>query len=496
MHKMIAIAGLALLATACDAEVPPVALAGAEGCAAFDVSALGLPDAAATWTAASEDAPAYCEVAGTLHPVEGSDIGVVYRLPEEWNGKVYGIGGGGWIGNVSLQAASDALGRGYATMQTDGGHPIGDVWDNSWAADEEKAKDFSYRAIHEMTAAGKEVAAAYYGRPHSHAYYVGCSTGGRMGLMEAQRYPADYDAIVAGAPVYTLQTQTSSVLRTNVFSRSGGFGEGDLKLVESAALAACDADDGLEDGLIADPRQCAWDPATIQCSGAKTASCLSAPQVTALQTLYAGVRAPDGEWAMLPMSRGGESSWSFFVATDAKGVDPTKGGGLIGLGPVIFPGREVDWANFSPAADVPHVRASAFAALYEADDPDLSDFFGRGGKLLMWHGESDPGPSPVGSNDYARAVIAQNPEAAGQFRHFLAPGVGHCGGGAGADVLPLLDTIEAWDASGEAPDRIVATKRDAPLTRPHCAWPRVARYKGSGEADDPASWSCVERSRT
>ena len=494
MQKTIVAAGLAVLAAGCTTDTaPPAALAGAGGCAAFDASALGLADGTSAWKPAAEGAPAYCEVTGTLRPVAGSNIGVVYRLPEGWNGKVYGTGGGGWIGNIALQTVSDPLRRGYATMQSDAGHPIGDVWDNSWAIHEEQAKDFSYRAIHEMTAAGKKVAASYYGKRPTRAYYVGCSTGGRMGLMEAQRYPADYDAIVAGAPVYTLQTQTSSVLRTNVFSRSGGFSAADLKLAETAALAACDATDGLKDGLINDPRQCAWDPATIQCSGAKTDSCLAAPQVEALQTLYAGIKAPDGQWAMLPISRGGESTWSFFVATDGKGVDPTKGGGLIGLEPVIFPGRKVDWARFSPATDVPHVRASAFAAMYEAKDTDLSKFFLRGGKLLMWHGESDAGPSPVGSNDYARAVIGQNPRAGTNYRHFLAPGVGHCGGGAGADVLPLLETVERWDETGRAPDILVGTKRDGSMTRPHCAWPRVARYKGSGDANDPASWQCADR---
>ncbi|WP_305096516.1 tannase/feruloyl esterase family alpha/beta hydrolase [Croceibacterium aestuarii] len=495
MRLTASIAAAALLAAGCatDTSQPSGAITynGVKDCAAFNVAGLGLADAKTTWVPGKDALPSYCEVSGTLHPVAGSDIGVVYRLPEAWNRKVYGVGGGGWIGNTALQTVTDALRRGYATMSTDGGHPIGNVWDNSWAVMPEKAKDFSYRAIHEMTAAGKKVAAAYYGKKHSRAYYVGCSTGGRMGLMEAQRFPADYDAIVAGAPVYTLQVQTSSVLRTNVFTQSGGLSAGDLKLAENAALAQCDADDGLKDGLINDPRSCHWDPATIQCSGAKTDSCLSAPQVAALKTVYEGIKSPDGEWAMLPMSRGGETTWSFFVATDGKGKDPTQGGGLVGLGPVIFPGRTVDWAHFSAATDVPQVRSSAFAAMYEAKDPNLSPFFQRGGKLLMWHGLSDAGPSPVGSTDYARAVMAQNKAAADQYRLFLAPGVGHCGGGPGADVLPLLDTIETWDRTDVAPETVVASKRDSPLKRLDCAWPKVAHYKGSGDANDPASWSCA-----
>ncbi|MGX7894878.1 tannase/feruloyl esterase family alpha/beta hydrolase [Tsuneonella sp. HG222] len=492
--RYIALFTFALLASGCATQSSaPTSLAAAEKCAAFDASSLGLVGARSSWVAQKDAIPAFCEVTGTLQPVAGSNIGVVYRLPAQWNGKVYGVGGGGWIGNVAVQTVAEALGKGYATMSTDGGHPIGNVWDNSWAQDPVKTADFSHRAIHEMTVAGKRVAPAYYGNKVDRAYYVGCSTGGRMGLMEAQRYPADYDVIVAGAPVYTLQVQTSSVLRTNVFTKGGGFSAGDLKLAESAALAACDADDGLKDGLINDPRQCKWDPATIQCAGGKTDQCLSAAQVGALRTLYDGIRSPDGQWALLPMSRGGETTWPFFAATDGKGNDPTQGGGLIGLGPVIFPGRSVDWADFSPQTDVPAVRAHPFAALYEAKDPNLTPFFNRGGKLLMWHGESDAGPSPVGTNDYAHAVLARSPRAASQMRHFLAPGVGHCRGGNGADVLPLLSTIEAWDSTGKAPDVILATRDDRTLSRPHCAFPKVAHYKGSGDANVAANWSCVAR---
>jgi feruloyl esterase len=495
------VAGLALLACGCttttgSGTARTAALTGADACAAVSPQQFGAASASAAWHEADASAglPAYCEVSAVLKPVAASNIGVVYRLPADWNGKVYGIGGGGWIGNIALRTASEALGMGYATMQTDGGHPIGNVWDNAWAIDPDKAKDFSYRAIHDMTVAGKILAEAYYGHKQSRSIYVGCSTGGRMGLMEAQRFPDDYDGIVAGAPVYTLQTQTTGLMRTNLFSAPGAaFSAGDLKLAEDHALAQCDADDGLKDGLISKPEQCTWDPATIQCTAGKTDSCLSAPQVAALKSIYAGIKSPDGQWAMWPISRGGETGWSFFIGTNGK-PDTTGGGGLLGLKPLIFPDREVDWAHFSAATDVPQVRASAFAQMYEAKDPKLSEFFARGGKLLIWHGGSDPGPSPVGSTDYAKAVMAQNPRASTNFRFFIAPGVGHCGGGPGADVLPVTETIDSWVATGKAPDSLVATKRDKSLTRLDCAWPDAAHYNGSGDPNDPSNWKCVPRS--
>ena len=344
-----------------------------------------------------------------------------------------------------------------------------------------------------MTVAGKKLVANYYSQPHRKAYYQGCSTGGRMGLMEAQRFPDDYDAMTVGAPVYTLQVQTSAVLRNQTFARnSGGFTAADLQLVQTKALDACDANDGLKDGLINDPRQCRWDPATIQCSGEKNASCLAPAQVAALRTAYEGVRAPDGEWALLPMSRGGEAGWAAFVGTNGTGQDGTNGGGLGGLLPLIFRDRPVTLAGMT-LEDVQQVRRSDFARMYEAKDPNLTPFFRRGGKMILWHGESDPGPSPVGTNDYYRAVLSAAPAARDNLRYFLLPGVGHCGGGPGAAPLPLLDALEAWDETGQAPSQLVGAKPDNSITRPHCAWPNVARYRGSGDANNPASWQCVPR---
>lgn len=503
--RTLAAVVLAALATGCGSASSPD-LFGAEGCFALAEKDFGFATMTASWqegnvtqnlpTFARLGLPAYCSVDAVIGPVPGSRIRVVYRLPEKWNGKVYGIGGGGWAGDISLESARDALARGFATMQSDAGKTSGDVrspdvYDNTWLAHNTQAvADFSHRAIHEMTVAGKKVAAAYYGRQPDGARFVGCSTGGRMALMEAQRYPEDYDEIVAGSPVHTLQAQISALMAGNLFAAPGAaLSETDLRLATGSAVAACDANDGLEDGLINDPLACHWDPATIRCRGAKTASCLTAPQVAALTTLYHGIKSPDGQWALWPISRGSETAWGVFINTS--GAPEAGARGLGPLKPLMFPEREVDWAHFSEVTDAPQVRSSEFATMYEAKDPDLSGFFARGGKLLMWGGESDVGPAPAGVIDYARAVMAGNPRATQQFRAFLIPGVGHCGGEFGEDLLPLEDTVDAWRESDKPPETMVATMRARGMTRLVCASPKVARYDGDGDPNAPLNWHCV-----
>ncbi|MPT47911.1 MAG: tannase/feruloyl esterase family alpha/beta hydrolase [Sphingobium sp.] len=456
---------------------------------------LGVDTARARTVAATDGPsapPAYCEISATLSPVEGSAIGVVYRLPNDWNGKMLGLGGGGWAGNVTIEAASAGLRAGYATAQTDGGHADTSPWQNEWTANPIAATDFSWRAIHEMTQAGKKLVTAYYGKAQDKAYFHGCSTGGRMALMEAQRFPDDYDAIISAAPVYSLQVQTSAVLRNNAFAVPGaGLDASHLKLVNNAVLAACDAKDGVTDGIIASPRQCAWDPSVLSCKAGQTDGCLSAPQIKALRIAYDGIRAPDGSWAQTPLSRGGELGWPVFIAVQGSGADVSKGGGMPGLSRPLFGVDGFDYGKLDPAKDVLRARSSAFAKTYEAINPDLSPFFARGGKLLMWHGESDPGPAPIGTIDYVEAVHKNTPAASGNLRMFLAPGVEHCRGGPGTDQIDVLSALDHWVSSGTAPETLVATRADGKMTRPLCVWPLIARYQGKGDVNDPAHYSCV-----
>lgn len=436
--------------------------------------------------------PAFCEVQAVIRPAEGSVIGVVYRLPQGWNGKLLALGGGGWMGNVTLQAASEGLTRGYATLQTDAGHTTGSVFDASaWAinadgsANRPALEDFAHRAIHLMTERGKQVIAAYYGRSASRSYYQGCSTGGRMGLMEVQRYPQDFDGVIAGAPVYTLQTQTSAVLRTVAFEAPGArLLPAHLELVNRAVLAACDAADGAADGVLRDPRQCAFDPGALQCAAGQSGeNCLTAAQVSALRRVYAGELTPDGSVASYPLEKGGETGWSRFVAATSAGDPGGNSGGLHALRGPLLGDPAFDLARFT-AADVAKVRSSWLASVYEARQPDISAFASRGGKLILWHGFNDPGPSARGTIEYFEAATRATPRASEAVRLFLAPGVAHCSGGSGPDRVDWLGALERWVEQGTAPEELPATKANSPLAWNLCAYPKLPTGGSDG------SYSC------
>jgi feruloyl esterase len=448
----------------------------------------------------AKNAPAYCEVKGDISPNAKSHIGVVFRLPEGWNGRVLGIGGGGWQGDTNLRTALPGLNRGYATLQTNGGHepaPGGGfaaAFDSSWAKDNpEGVADFAYRAVHLTAVVGKQVAARYYAKPLQIAVFQGCSTGGRMALMEAHRFPDDYSAIVAGAPVFNLGVQTAGLVKGRLFTtQKTGLSDGQVKTITAAVLDACDALDGVKDGLITDPRACKWDPSAIQCKPGQAASdaCLSPEQAGALRRAYADVRGSDGKVVVYGLSRGGEPGWGVFVATKP-GPAPTGASAAGGnpLNAYIYGDANYDEAKFNPVTDTAKVRSSAFAKEYESDDPDIRPFLAKGGKLILWHGLSDPGPSPYATIAYYDAVkTIAGADAA--VRLFAAPGVGHCGGGTGAASFDTLAAMDDWIATGAAPEVIAASNPQKGFTRPLCAWPALPFYKGEGDPNAAASFAC------
>ena len=516
-------AGLAALAFAASAQGAAAQGPAAQGAAAQDARCSALAEAGrfpnATVSSAKlapADAaartPPYCEVTAVLSPVPGSRIGVVYRLPMDWNGKIVGYGGGGWAGNVRLETAAGEIARGYATMQTDGGHPSANAGDASWTAPGGKPNvvalnDYAWRAVHTMTDTGKQVVAAYYGRPQIKAYFQGCSSGGRMALMEAQRFPGDYDGIVSGAPVYSLRTQLGEIYRDWIFAQPGAaITPAQIGLVHKAVLAACDDVDGVKDGIVGDPKACKFDPGALQCKAGQSGDqCLTAPQVTAFRRQYSEVRGPDSVY-ISPYSKGSEPGWLFAVNITA---DPVKAARVrdLDLRTIMFGDPNFSFASFDAMRDSPKARAGAFAKYYEADNPDLKPFLSKGGKLILWHGLDDQLPSPWATVDYYQRVEKATGEALthADTRFFLAPGVMHCGGGPGANTFDFIQAIDAWVSGGPAPERIVgehvarppagappsaSAPPAAPMTRPICAYPALPRYGGSGDPNDEKSFVC------
>ncbi len=459
--------------------------------------------------------PAYCEVTGTISPVPGSHIGVVYRLPEHWNGKMVGLGGGGFAGNITLNrfdagsyinSAAGKLREGYAVAQTDAGHPSANAGDTSWIL---KAKgefnqpqiiDFGYRAVHEMTTVGKQVIANYYGRAEDKAYFIGCSTGGRMGLEEVTRYPADYDGVVAGAPVSNYQVYTNATLRTQFFHKEKGSNltADQVRAVHEAVLKACDANDGLKDDIITDPRTCKWDPAELECGTTAAKTCLTAQQVATVRNDYAGVTLADGTVAADPFMRGGELNWlsrSIGNARMPMGSDALIGAGVLSY--ILFEDPHYDLMSFDPKTDISKIENSEGAKILLMTNPDISPFLKHGGKLLLWQGFNDPGPSPLETIKYYEAVThAMAPEFGGMtsiakdVRMFLAPGVYHCGDGPGPTEFNMAGAIDNWVESGTPPSTIIVSKEGAPIKRPLCPYPALPYYNGHGDANDPANFTC------
>jgi feruloyl esterase len=449
--------------------------------------------------------PAYCEVQTEISPVAGAKIGAVFRLPANWNGKVLGVGGGGFAGNVRAEAAAPSLERGYAVIQNDLGHPSTSALDPSFAFDAagrrntEGIIDFGHRATHLATVIGKEVVAHVYGRPPEQAYWQGCSTGGRQGLAEVQRYPDDYDGVIAGAPVYTPVTYSNAMLRVQMFHArpESNLAPEHVPLIHDAVLAACDAQDGVEDGILTDPRTCEWDPGVLQCpdsSGPPSAECLSAAQVQTVRSAYSGVLMRNGRPAAMPLMRGGESDWvARMIGTpnQPRGLNALLGAPFMAYIAVGDP--KYDFMAFDPERDWSVLNGGIAAAHVHQQNVNITPFVASGGKLLLWHGLNDPGPSALSTIEYYESVLEKTTNADDAVRLFLAPGVLHCGGGPGPDRFDALTALENWVERGIAPATMIATKQGSSLSRPLCPYPELPRYKGSGDPNDAASFECAVR---
>jgi feruloyl esterase len=437
--------------------------------------------------------PAFCRVAATLKPTSDSDIKVEVWLPTAtWNGKYQAVGNGGWAGSISYAAMGEALKRGYATSSTDTGHVGGTAKD--LLGHPEKMIDFSYRAIHEMTLKAKAVVEAFYGSAPRLSYFVGCSAGGRQGLLEAQRFPADFDGIIAGAPALNTtpmyQAARMSIAHATLKDPASYIPPSKYPMIHQAVLNACDALDGLTDGLIDDPRQCQFDPRTIECRSADAASCLTVPQVEAARTIMSPVMHPRTGDELVPrLEPGAELGWG----VQAAGPAPYNNV-LERLRYVVFKDPDWDWKTFNLATDLAPLEHLDDPA--NATDPNLTAFMSRRGKLLIYHGWADQQVAPTSTIKYYNEVAAAmggTEETSDWLRVFMAPGMAHCRGGDGPNSFDAVAALEAWVETGSAPDVMIASRSvsgKVVRTRPLCAYPMVARYTGSGSIDDAANFVC------
>jgi feruloyl esterase len=447
--------------------------------------------------------PAFCRVTATLTPSRDSEIKIEVWLPlpraegapggTAWNGRFQAVGNGGWTGSIPYVSMAEAVAAGYAAAGTDTGH-VGNT--ASFALGHpEKIIDFGYRAVHEMTAKAKAVVDAFYGKPPAVSIWNGCSQGGRQGVAAAVRYPSDFDAVIAGAPAVNymhLHAGRMAMNRMVNASPAAVIPPAKYPALHRAVLAACDARDGVADGVIENPGACTFDPRALQCSSAlEDASCLTPAQVTSARHMYAGAAHPSTRAEVLPgLARGSELGWSVIgsAAPITYAADAFK----------YIIAKDPAWeaSRFDPATDLDRAQASDPDDVLGSTDVNLRAFFARGGKLLLYHGWSDPQVTPYNTiNFFQKVVAAQGGAGVGtSMQLYMVPGMNHCTGGPGTDTFDKVAAMEAWMKSGTAPGRIEAshaTNGVVDRTRPLCPFGQVARWNGSGSTDSASSFSCV-----
>jgi tannase/feruloyl esterase len=463
--------------------------------------------------------PGFCRVAGIIKPSSDSEIAFEVWMPAPgWNGRFQGVGNGGFAGSISFAGLSTAVKHGYAAASTDTGHR-GSGIDAAWALGHpEKVIDFGYRAIHEMTVKGKQIIEAFYGTAPRESYFVGCSTGGRQGLAEAQRYPDDYNGIVSGAPAIDWPHLLISAVwnsQATLKDPASYIPAAKLAAINEATLAACDAADGVKDGLVADGRQCKFDPASLLCREGDSPACLTPKQAEALKQIYAGPRYADGKQIYPGRLPGVERGWGNFTTGTEPGraANMILGGGYLKY--FVLQDANADPLAFDFATDMAKIdKDEKDVAALQTFNANLKPFRDRGGKLILYHGWGDDAISPLNTINYFKLVVDKTtggPKAAdalapedakfqqaaqktGDFmRLFMVPGMNHCGGGPGPNTFDALSALSSWVEKKQPPDMLLGThltNGTPDLTRPLCPYPQAAKYSGQGDVRSAANFSC------
>ncbi len=472
--------------------------------ATFQIPGVAMEITRAESIPASDKGPANCRVDGALNRRTGAGgveyaISFALALPDNWNHDFLMQGGGGLNGSVQpplgagAAGATPGLARGFAVASNDTGHKGKGAFDGSFFRDQQAVLDFAYQANPQVAQAAKQIIAHYYGQPVAYSYFVGCSTGGREGMIMTQRYPAYFNGVVSGAPAMrtgfsNLADRWVAVALNRIAPKDaagkpvpgGALSESDKKLVIDALLKRCDTRDGLQDGMIFDVAGCDFDPAVLTCNGPKSDTCLSSDQVGAIKRGFAGPKDSRG-FQVYP-------GFAFDTGINAKTGIP----GLLSPGPSPVGPREPPTSQ-----DVDKEALRAASPLTDSISTQLNTFSGRGGKLLFYHGVSDPWFSALDTLDYYRKMSEANggmETVAGWSRLYLVPGMGHCGGGEAAlDRFDMLTAVVDWVEKGKAPDSVVATGKAFPgRSRPLCAYPKHAHYKGQGDPEDAKNFECRE----
>jgi len=489
---------------------------------AIDAGAFAPPAINTPWLIGSPDLykslGAFCRVVVEATPSADSSIKIEVWMPAEgWSGRFRGQGNGGFAGEIDYRGLALAVRQKYASAATDTGHSASGT-DARWALGHpEKVIDFGYRAIHEMTQIAKTLVKAFYDHPAQHAYFAACSNGGRQALMEAQRFPADYDGILAGAPAnyWThLLTKALADAQATTLDPASYIPSSKLPALARAVNAACDAQDGVTDGVLNDPRQCKFNPASLLCKAGDSNECLTAPQITALKALYEGPHDAKGTLIFpgyLPGAEEGPGGWAAWIT----GQEPGKsllfafGGGYFSN--MVY--EKADWNYRNTKVDDGLKAADAKTAkILNATDTNLAPFKARGGKLILYHGWNDAAISALNTIHYYSAVESNmgQKETDAFSRLYMVPGLQHCGGGPGANSFGQLGqgapdpqhnmelALVEWVEKGAAPSAIVATKfvdddpsKGEKFTRPLCPYPQAAKFKGTGDPNNAANFACA-----